>query len=486
MHRVPLKEYKMPRILAVDFTKQEVMKISEAGFNIKRAYSGLHDNNEYCIPADIQDIEIVLLKYEKGTFEHHGQRKKHENSIPDDFDFHLVIKETLDKRGWVIIFIAEDSSPTGLQYLSIRNLGLIKTSEGYVDASKQKSPHPPIVFPKFKGDLIHFRDDDLGILLKRFYNSGKWILLQKTESVVIGNTGYPQGCIISDDAASPSVLAIEVVREFVDIVSKGSDSSGAIIPPLRFASYGGLIILPDFGEKNIDVGLAIIQEYLSKMNPRLFSEQMHEWLKSFRPESVKQLYKKWEGIEASMKKEIEAIDKKIELEEEKYLWLDMLLISGDDDFKDAVGIAMRFLGFKVKDIDKSLAPKERKHEDFNITDPYDNSFFIVEAKATKRGASEGFITKTQNHQGSYSRRYNCSIPDAILIVNHSSDLNPSQRSGRFYADADVLARLKDQNIKAVDSISLHSLCQKVFAGKMDKEKARDFVKNISGAISGEI
>ncbi|GAH32294.1 unnamed protein product, partial [marine sediment metagenome] len=70
--------------------------------------------------------------------------------------------------------------------------------------------------------------------------------------------------------------------------------------------------------------------------------------------------------------------------------------------------------------------------------------------------------------------------------NHSSDLNPNQRSRRFYTDTDVLARLKEQNIKAVDSISLHSLCQKLLAGELNKEKARKLIKNISGATSGEI
>ena len=118
-----------------------------------------------------------------------------------------------------------------------------------------------------------------------------------------------------------------------------------------FPEIGGIIILPDFGTKNVDVGLSLVHEFIHEVNPLLFSEPLHEWLSDYRPAPVKHLYEKREDIEAKMKKEIEDIDKKIEQEEGKYLWLDMLLVGVDEDFRDSVGIALDFLGFKVKDIE---------------------------------------------------------------------------------------------------------------------------------------
>jgi hypothetical protein len=481
MERIPLKEYKKPRILAVDFNENEVKKIKEARYAAKRAFTGLYDGGEFCIPASIKDIEIVLFNYKKGTFDISVQREKHKESIPDGFDFHLVVKETFDKGGWLILYIGEDSNPDELEYLNINNLGFTWTENGYVAASQLRRSGCPPIFPKFKGETIKTIKYGLGNLLKRFHKSANWILLTDKKDIKFVNTHYKQNWIITDDAAFPSALAIELEREYYEQADQ-VDASGAISSSM-VARYSGIIILPDFGEKNADVALTIIQEYLYDKNPKLYSEPMHEWLSDHRPEPVKQLLCTKIEIEEKMKSKIEEINEKIKQEESKYSWLDMLLIGLNDDFKDSVGMALRFLGFKVEDIDKNLLPEKRKREDFNLTDPSYKSFYIVEAKATKRGASEDFITKTQNHKATYSREHDCFIPDAILVVNHSYNLEPIKRSGRFYNDSEVLERLKEQHIKAIDSVVLHTLCQKVLAKELTKEKAREFIKNITGACS---
>jgi len=482
MEKVPLKEYRKPRILAVDFNENEVKKIKEAGYDAKRAFTGLYDRDEFCIPTSTQDIEVVLFNYKKRTFDTPTQRKKHKESIPDGFDFHLVVKETFDKGGWIILYIGEDADPLGLEYLYIHNLGFTWTENGYVSASQLKSGVCPPVFPKFKGETISIGDYDLGNLLKRFHKSGNWILLTNLKNIAFRTAQLEQNWLITDDAATPSALAIEVERKFYEIVGQ-TDASGVILAPKKVVRYGGIIILPDFGEKNIDVALAIIQEYLYDRNPKLYSEPMHEWLLDYRPEPVKQLQSKIIEIEEKMKKNIEEINEKIQQEENKYSWLDILLVGSNDDFKNSVVMALSFLEFKVEDIDRNLSPKERKREDFNITDPSNKSFYIGEAKATKRGASEDFITKTQNHQASYSRQHKCPMPDAILIVNHSHNLEPTKRSGRFYTESEILERLKDQHIKAIDSIVLHALCQKVLGKELKREQAREFIRNLSGAYS---
>jgi hypothetical protein len=490
MRRVPLKEYKIPRILLVDFKVKDIRKIFEAGFQVERAFTGL-DNNKYCIPVSIQDVEIAFFNLNKNTFYQIEKREKHDDSILDEPDFDLLIKEIWNKRGWSVIFVSENAHPRDLELLEIEEMGLLKHKNGYISASEAGGYRSLLEFPKFKGTTIKIFDDELGSFLNRFFEAGKWILMTNKEDITFQGVKYEQKFIITDDSFIPSAMAIEIYDSttFFDKDSEGGlyTDNGKLVPVLtRKTIVGGIIILPDFGDKNVDVGLTLIQEYFYNKNPLLYSTPRHEWLTDYRPVPVKRLYEKRKDSEARMKKEIEGIDKEIEKEEKEYSWLDILLVGRDDDFRDSVGIALRFLGFNVIDVDKNLSSEERKREDFNIKDPRDNFFYIVEAKATKRGASEDFITKTQNHQGSYSRINKCPIPDAILIVNHSTDLSPSQRSGRFYTDTNVLARLKEQNIKAVDSISLHSLCQKILEGKMKKEKARDFIKNISGAISEEI
>jgi len=482
----------MPRILAFDFTESEVNKIINAGYAAKRGASGLYDNNEYFIPSALQDIEIALVKFGQETCSNLNERKENKKSTLERLETHLLIKEIWSKGGWSLIFVNNDTSPEQLEYLGIENIGFGKNWGRYIEASSStvRSHRIKLKFPLFKGETIIIEDENPGELLRRFFDSGKWMLFAIAEQrVKFNGEDVRQKWIIKDDSASPFALVIMLYRLIKFSVGKTimHTAEGQEVEVDIPGEYmGGILILPDFGKKNVDVALNLIQDFIYIENPSLFSKTAHEWLSDYRPTPVKQLYKKREDIEAKMKNEIERINKKIEQEENRYLWLDMLLVGSDDEFRNSVGIALCFLDFEVEDIDKNLSLEERKREDFNIKDPLDNSFYIVEAKATKRGASEDFITKTQNHQGSYSRRNKCPIPDAILIMNHSYNLNPNLRSGRFYTDADILARLKEQNIKAVDSIYLHLLCQKILSGKMNKEKAREFIKRINEAISGDI
>jgi len=258
------------------------------------------------------------------------------------------------------------------------------------------------------------------------------------------------------------------------------EALGPIVPAHR---VGGIIILPDFKKNNLTVTQILIQEYISEQNPLLFSVTGPDWLKNYKSAPETRLYDKREKIIRDMNDKLEKIDVKLEGMKGKFFWLDWLLIGKGDNFKTAVAEAFRFLGFKVKDVDKSLPSNIRKHEDLHVRDSMDKSFHLVETKATKRGASEDFIEKMRKHQESYSRRNNCSIPEAILIVNHSYDLEPIKRKGRFYADPDISARLKNQHIKAIDSIVIHALCQEVLAKKLTKEDARELIKKVVGVFS---
>ena len=135
MRRVPLEEYKIPRIMTVDFTEREVKKIVEAGFDVRRAYSGLYDKDEYCIPSALQDIEIALIKYSRETLINFDERKRSEDSVLEEFDIHMMIKEIWGKHGWSVIFINDDTSPDQLEDLGIEDIGLGKHYGRYVSGA---------------------------------------------------------------------------------------------------------------------------------------------------------------------------------------------------------------------------------------------------------------------------------------------------------------------------------------------------------------
>ena len=226
-------------------------------------------------------------------------------------------------------------------------------------------------------------------MLFKFFKSGKWILLAKKEQdIKFWDNKVEQNWIIRDDSASQIALAIMLYDRFSVTPEKTymhNTEGQKIEVELPRQSMGGILLLPDFGNKNVDIGLSLILEFFHEVNPLLFSVPIHKWLSDYRPESVKQIHKRIREIKEKMTSKIEGINKKIQEEESEYAWIDMLLVGIGDDFKDSVGKALDFLGFKVNDIDKKLLPDERKREDFNLTDPSDESFYIVEAKSTRRG-----------------------------------------------------------------------------------------------------
>ena len=134
------------------------------------------------------------------------------------------------------------------------------------------------------------------------------------------------------------------------------------------------------------------------------------------------------------------------------------------------------MGFEVEEVDNTLAPGERKREDLRIWDKMVDYFALGEAKTTGkgRGASEDFITKTQTHQTRYARENHQEPPPALLIVNYATDLDPAQRTGRFY-HLETAGRLEENGITALDSAALFDLCQCVLNDQLSKEQIRRFI-----------
>jgi len=483
MKHVPLKEYEEPRILLVDFSENDVRKLAAHGFAVRRGYSGLYDNNEFCIPCAMQDVEICIIKIGPNTFKGIDTRHKNEASFSEEFYLHALLEETWNRTGWSVIFINEGTPPTDLEYLGIKYLGLFFNNGRYFSGRSglKRSTGVEVKFPKFTGEAVK-SNGVLGDLLLRYSNHAKLILMAMDKEIAFFSNTYDQIWALTDGSAQPKALAISLQEKFVvkpKVINMPTVDRRVQVELPDYA-FRGIIILPDFGDKNIEVAHDIIQETIYRANPWLFSKPRHEWLADCRPKPVEELKKKIAEKEASLKADIEEINKKIQEEEEHYKWLDLLLVGEEDEFKDAAKRAFEFIGFRVEDIDSKLKKDERKREDLNIRNPETATFYLGEAKTTKRGANEDFITKTQGHQANYSREHNCAIPKAILIINHSIDLEPEKRKARFYKDSEVIERLKEQQIMALDSVLLHSLSQRILGGQIRKEEGRRLIENISG------
>lgn len=472
MKKIPLREFSKPRILTLDFTKNEIAEIERAGFQIKNAFSGIKDN-KFCMPCAYQDVEIAIVKLSQDTYKDFKDRNMHDDSVYDEFHLLSLIHEIWEKGGWTIVLLSENARPEDLGNLGIENIGLLNDYGHYISPTgdhRFKTKY----FPNFVGESIQLNDNLEGIF-KRFINTPKWKMLAQQKCIKFMGMLVDQEWLITDDSSVPFALAVYLVHSIPKLSNKSSTINGArrqtsITIPKYFVS--GILIFPDFLKKNIDVLLSLINEIIYRLNPALFSEQQREWLVKYRPTPIRKLEEDICILESDFKKKLERLQEQIQKEEIKYAWMDYLIVGKDEVFKEAVGEALKNLGYSVIDIDEKLSLDSKKREDFNITDPENSSFYIVEAKSTKRGAGEEFIHKVHTHQLNYSRKNNSSPPKAMLIINHSYQLEPSMRKSRFYTDTDVLERLKEQEIIAIDSIDLHDLCQKVIRNDINMDDAR--------------
>jgi hypothetical protein len=490
MRIVPLKEYSKPRILLVDFDKKDVAKVIDAGFDAKRAYSGLYDSNEFCIPCEAQDIEVCLLRIGPKTFSNLKERKKAESSVSDNFSLYQVLKEIWERYGWSIIFVKAGTDPEDLEHLGISDIGYVDFQGRLLGSSNQvrRSFRVKPFFPKFRGETVNENDKKIGSLLLRFSKSVEWILFAVDERVRLFGGPADQAWPITDNAASPNALSVMFYGKFSiapTVVPRVTGSSQTVDVELPQYSNKGILVLPDFGDNDIEIGINLINDFIYSQDPMLFDVARHEWLIKYRPSSIRVLQEAIEDREAIAKQEIAEIQAKIEEEEKKYSWLNLLLIGMDDEFKQAVAEALSFIGYRVEDVDEKIGQGQRKKEDLRITEPVSKAFYLVEAKSTKRGASEDLITKTQTHQSNYSREQKCTVPNAILVINHSVNLDPGMREGRFYRDKAILDRLRELNIKAIDSVVLHSLCQTILEDESKREEIRLRIENEDGVISGK-
>ncbi len=496
MPYIPLIEHTRPRILMLDFAQQDVEKIKKAGFDVRRGATGVrgNDQQQFCLPFATQDVEILFAQVQTGSFTSKGISASNE-SIEDIPAFYSLVREIWEKRGWIVLFICQNTLPEELNTIGIKYIGVINYSNHHIPESLreevsyvQKNKQIPWAqMPKFRGQGVHIAEEPEAEILKRYVESANMSILTCFSNPFEGYHNFclevfggivPIEWLIQDISADKNIMALKLEQS----VYGGQEGKKNIY------NKGGILLLPDFGSKNINIALALLQEVFVQTSPHLFDMPQHSWLENYQPIPVSHLQKTRQSIIEETTQRIKQIDKSIELEREKYAWLLGLLVSKGDQFAVYAAEALRFLGFEVEEIDDTLTQGEQKREDYHIRHKDMDYFAIGEAKTTggNRGASEDFITKTQTHQSRYSRENNLPSPKALLIINYALGLNPQKRGGSFYK-SEIAERLEANAITALNSVALFELCQLVLDEKLSKEQAQQFITSgqpliVSGTI----
>lgn len=496
MPYIPLIEHSRPRILMLDFPEQDVAKVKKAGYEARRGATGLFDREEFYFPYAVQDVEILFAEVRSGSFT--ISRLPATDSVEDRPFFKDLVRETWEKLGWIVLFVAQDTEPVELETIGLDNFGVVSHDRDFMPASAaEKFFHyvneyrrknnlkpcdlPKAQMPRFKGQGIITSEDNEMSVINRFikpakmsviaceklplpYHSHYYPDIQPNINILGKDTALTK--LIHDESVNGSITALKLHKS----VSFREEGSKDVLTRDEY-----ILVLPDFGNNNGNVALALLQEVIPQYSPHLFDTPSHSWLENYQSVPVQRL----QGARALLVEEtlakIEEIDRQTEQERERYNWLQGLLVAMGDEFASYAAQALRFLGFEVDEVDEGLAPKERKREDFRITDDALGYFAIGEAKTTGkgRGVSEEFINKTQTHQMRYTREHG-RVPKAMLIANYAIALDPVQRVGLFYSD-EAGERLEDNDIRAINSAALFDLCQFVLDGRLSKEQVRKYL-----------
>ena len=480
MAYIPLVEHTRPRVMMIDFSPADVQKVCNAGFEAKRSASGAieSDRNQFILPFAVQDVEVVFAHVTQGAFDRllpgggspPQLKKAAEGSVEPQMSFDSLCREVWKKTGWIVCFVSPRSEPWSYAHLGIEGIGVHKRSGYFENIKNVRDVHAH--FPLYTGQAIHIEEkSEVTPLLKRFLKTAQLTVLACATKKVsdneenvryqselsVANEGWPTCFLMWDTSEVPKAMALEVAAGFEGELSR-------------------VLLLPDFGSNNVNVALALLQEVIPSLSPHLFDSPSHPWLEKYQPASVLQLQAQKQQVLEAAQQHAEALEAQAQAERERYVWLSGLLVSSGDEFADHAAQALRFLGFEVEDVDQGLDPAQRRREDFRIRDDLSGFFALGEAKTTGkgRGASEEFISKTQNHQARFSREEKVPVPGAFLIANFAIDLDPALRAGRFY-QPEVAGRLEENGITAINSVALFQLCQWVVEGRLSREAVRRFL-----------
>lgn len=462
--RVALVEHKRPRILAIDLPSTDIKKVEELGFNIRAGSTGLHNNSEFSIPLAIEDVEIIVAEVSKNSFSKTTSRTAHKDSVIDKPYFDVLFNEVWNKKGWIVLFAKQDSSPNDFSAIGINYIGVLSVDgklfnpHYYGEIKNEFKKEPDFLIPKFKGQSVEINERVAeGKILERHSRSASYSILAVDRKVYFKGGPAPSRSfatdLIVDESSSPRVLAVHI-NEY---------------------QKGVVLVLPDYGRKNIDVFVGLLNEVIADESRNLFDTPEHTWLKEYVPHPWLVVQEQIEQLLADYRELYERLTLEQATILEDYNWLLGLLTAQGDEFANYAAEALRFLGFQVTLVDQTLDAREAKKEDYHIVEPTTNYFAIGEAKTKKRGPGKDFFIATQDHQTRYSRDHNIGAPDAILIVNHSIALHPDTRKSLFYTDEEYTSRCNSQHVIAIDSVALYSMCQCVLRGEIEPEEVRRFV-----------
>jgi hypothetical protein len=258
---------------------------------------------------------------------------------------------------------------------------------------------------------------------------------------------------------------------------------------------GFYLLLPWFGDKNIEVVEMILSHILPEISPPLSAEGEYGWLDSYEYifPNLLDIYKQMEEENERHRQNMVRLEEKIEeIKSNDQEPFNRVLIKQDAELREAVVRALKYLNWlNVVDVDEYWKRVIRiKEEDIWLIDENDKSveqlirsspFILMLVRSGKGSATDEDCLLLQRFKGRRMQEFDNTKMKAILIGNYFSQTEAKLREVPF-TEAQISEAVKDGN-GLLTTVELFKAIKAEKEKKISKEAIREQMKNKVGLIA---
>ena len=257
---------------------------------------------------------------------------------------------------------------------------------------------------------------------------------------------------------------------------------------------GFYLLLPWFGEKNVEVAELILSQVLPEISPHLFAQEQYNWLDSceYIFPGLLDIYKQMEEENERHRQNMLRLEEKTEeIKSNEQEPFNRLLVAQGAELRQAVIRALKYLNWlNVVDVDEYWKRVIRiKEEDIWLVDEDEKSveelirsshLTLLTVRSGKGGAADEDCLLLQRYKGRRMQEFDNTKMKAILIGNYFSQTEAKLREVPF-TEAQINEASKDGN-GLMTTYELFKAIKTEKEKKISKEAIREQMKNKVGLI----
>lgn len=249
------------------------------------------------------------------------------------------------------------------------------------------------------------------------------------------------------------------------------NQEGEVVSYIGYSKNSGYEILIPLCEKKDELIERLVTSVLPEILPDFFPESKEfEWIKEqeFLPKEILEIEKERTLIQKEYDSKIKSLNERRNAVDQKYKFLNDLLIETGDKLVQAVCTYFRWLGFSnVEAIDGN---EDILREDIQITE--EDKLYIIEVKGIGGTSTDAECSQVAKHRRKREKEHRDKEIIPIYIVNHQRYMSPSLRQNPPFSDNQIDYAENDER-GLLTTWQLYNQYKLIENGVFTKEETRD-------------